>query len=65
MGFLKFCVGKFIKTILLLIVILLLVILSTYMADWMWGVVLFLVIAYVFLRCWMEEYEQQEWKKRK
>jgi len=65
MGFLKFCVVQFLKTILTVFVILLLVIGSTYIADWMGGVLLALVCAYIFLSCWWEDYQKQEFKKRK
>ena len=65
MGFLKFCGIEFVKTVLLLIVIVLLVIGSTYIPEWGWAIILLLVFAYVFLRCWWEEYEKQEFLKRK
>lgn len=65
MGFLKFCCVQLVKTILGVIVLFILVIGSTFLTDWMWGVVFAVIIAYIFLSCWWEDYEKQEFKKRK
>lgn len=57
MGFLKFCCIKLLKAILFLICVVLLIIGANYIPDWMWGIVIFLAIASIFLRCWWVEYQ--------
>lgn len=65
MGFLKFCGIQFVKNVIILIAIVLFAIGATYVPDWAWATLLLLAFAYVFLRCWWEDYEKQEFKKRK
>lgn len=63
MGFLLFCCIKLATLIALLFAVMLLVIGSAYVPDWLWGFIIAAVIAYVFLRCWWNEYKQVKRKR--
>lgn len=67
MGFLWYAIGKFFKLILTCVVIALLILGYKWLdehAHWINYVILGLVFAYIFLRCWYEEYEKVVAKKK-